>query len=294
MKNSIIILLFFCSQIFSQQKEKIEKYEGIWIAEEYYNSFEKTKNCIESKDSFDPNEPVGLRINTSEIKNGILNIGFSSLHDHLLRPEVSQYILNGKDTISEQGYFKIKLTEQNNLNEFPTSEIIFFSDNLKSSLILDKNKIILYRPKSKELDERKIKFVRIKKIFDNDYKYPNPLYYYTRKKLLTGNYILKDSTDKITTTNLKILPNGTIIGYEKFNGKKIYYSTDIYCGLPVIDEFVLICDEIKNYNSNCEGFVFKKVNNTTIHLYKTFPRNELDEKDKELEKLHYKLIKITP
>lgn len=283
--------------VFSQRKVKIEAYNGIWIAEEYYNSFEKTKSCLESKKSFNPNEPVGLRINTSEIKNGILNIGFSSLHDHLLRPEVSEFIVNGKDTIKEQGSFKIKLSDQNDLNEFPTSEIVFFSNNWKSSLILDKNKIILYRPKNETFDKRKIKFIRIKETFDSDYKYPNPIYFYTRKALLEGKYTLKDASDKIITSELKINNKGEIKGYTEFDNKKIYYSTDIYCGPPTIDELVLICDKIVNYDTDCKGFVFKRINKNTIHLYNRYPRlieypkNEIDAKNIPLGKVHYKLIK---
>lgn len=279
--------------VFSQRKVKIEAYNGIWIAEEYYNSFEKTKSCLESKKSFNPNEPVGLRINTSEIKNGILNIGFSSLHDHLLRPEVSEFIVNGKDTIKEQGSFKIKLSDQNDLNEFPTSEIVFFSNNWKSSLILDKNKIILYRPKNETFDKRKIKFIRIKETFDSDYKYPNPIYFYTRKALLEGKYTLKDANDKIITSELKINNKGEIKGYTEFDNKKIYYSTDIYCGPPTIDELVLICDKIVNYDTDCKGFVFKRINKNTIHLYNRYPRlieypkNEIDAKNIPLGKVHY-------
>ncbi|MDY2588528.1 hypothetical protein [Winogradskyella aquimaris] len=297
MIRTLLTLLLLSNFCFSQEKEKIEAYNGIWIAEEYYNSFEKTKSCLESKNSFAPNEPVGLRINSSEIKNGILNVGFSSLHDHLLRPEVSEYIVNGKDTIREQGHFKINLSKQISSNEFPTTEIMFFNDNWKSSLILGKNTIILYRPKNKDFKERKIKFIRVEGTFDNNYKYPNPVYFYTRKTLLEGNYTLKDSTNKIITSDLKINVNGVIKGYVEFENKKIYYSTDIYCGPPALDELVLICGRIEDYNPDCTGFVFKRINENTIHLYKRYPRrveypkNEIDTKKIPLGKVYYKLIK---
>ncbi len=292
-----MILLIISNFCFSQEKEKIEAYNGIWIAEEYYNSFEQTKSCLESKKSFDPNEPVGLRINSFEIKNGILNIGFSSLHDHLLRPEVSEYIINGKDTISEQGHFKINLSEQNSLNEFPTTEIMFFSDNWKSSLILNNNTIILYRPENKDFKERKIKFIRVKETFESDYEFPNPIYYYTRKTLLEGNYTLKDSTNKIITSDLKINSIGIIKGYAEFENKKIYYSTDIYCGPPALDELILICDKIEDYNPDCKGFVFKRINENTIHLFNRYPRRieypktETETKQESLGNVYYKLIK---
>jgi hypothetical protein len=295
MIRALIILLLISKFCLSQ--EKIQDYNGIWIAEDYYHSFEKTKNCLESKYAFDPNEPVGLRINTSEIKNGILNIGFSCLHDHLLRPEVSEYIINGKDTIREQGYFKIKLSEQYDLNKFPTTEILFFSRNWKSSLILNKNSITLYRPENKDFKARKIKFIKIKETFDHNYQYPNPLYFYTRKTLLEGNYTLKDSTNKVITQALKISANGEIKGYAEFENKKIYYSTDIYCGPPAIDEFVLICNNIEDYHSDCKGFVFKRINENTIYLYNRYPRRteypktESDTRAEPLGAVYYKLIK---
>lgn len=297
MMRTLIILLLISNFCFSQKKRNIDDYNGIWIAEEYYNSFEKTKSCLKSKSSFDANEPVGLRINSSEIKNGILNIGFSSLHDHLLRPEVSEYIINGKDTINEQGFFKINLSEQNGLNEFPTTEIIFFSDNWKSSLILGKNSVILYRPKNKNFKERKIKFVKIQETFDKDYPYPNPIYFYTRKTLLEGNYTLKDSTNNIITSELKINSKGIINGYAEFENKKIYYSTDIYCGPKALDELVLICDTLEDYFPDCKGFVFKRIDKNTIHLYNRYPRlieypkTEIDTKKESLSNIYYKLIK---
>ena len=99
MKKVLLTLLIISNFCFSQEKDLIESHSGIWIAENYYNSFEKTKSCLKSKKSFDPNAPVGLRINPSEIKNGILNVGFSSLHDHLLRPEVSEYMVINCDVM---------------------------------------------------------------------------------------------------------------------------------------------------------------------------------------------------
>jgi hypothetical protein len=297
MKKILIILLIISNLCFSQEKELIESYSGIWIAEDYYNSFEKTKSCLKSKKSFDPNAPVGLRINPSEIKNGILNVGFSSLHDHLLRPEVSEYMVIGKDTISEQGHFKIDLSKQIGLNEFQTTEIMFFSDNWKSSLILDKNNIILQRPENKDFEELEIKFIRVEKEFTENYKYPNPIYFYTTKTLLEGNYILKDSINKVITSNLKINSKGEIKGYENLENKKIYYSTDIYCGLPAIDELTLVCGKFNGFDTDCKPYVFKRINENEIHLYNRYPRyieypnEDIDARNESLGKPFYKLIK---
>jgi hypothetical protein len=43
---------------------EINKLNGIWIAEKYYNSFEKTKSALKSEKAFPSNEPVGLRVNS--------------------------------------------------------------------------------------------------------------------------------------------------------------------------------------------------------------------------------------
>ena len=53
-------------------KEEIKEIEGIWIAEDYYNSFESTKSAVKSKNAFDFNYPVAIRINSKEIKNGTI------------------------------------------------------------------------------------------------------------------------------------------------------------------------------------------------------------------------------
>src|SRR5690606_12590421 len=155
-------------------------------AEDYYNSFEKTNSAIKSKSAFFHNDPVALRINISEYKNGLLNIGFSVLHDHLLHPEVSEFILIDNDTIREQGSFKINLKSKDSLGYYKTTEIGYFNYNWVSYLTWSSNDqtFILYRPKKDELNELKIKFIKIKSSFDTKYKFPNPLYYYTRSKNL--------------------------------------------------------------------------------------------------------------
>lgn len=295
MKKILLILLIISNFCFSQEKELIESYSGIWIAEDYYNSFEKTKSCLKSKNSYNPDLPVGLRINLFEIKNGILNVGFASLHDHLLRPEVSEYMVIGKDTISEQGHFKVNLSEPVGLNKFSTTEIMFFSDNWKSNLILEKNNIILQRPEEKDFEEVKIKFIRVEKNFAKNYKYPNPIYFYTTKTLLKGNYILKDSVNKVISSKLKINSKGEIQGYVNLENKKIYYSTDIYCGLPVIDEQVLICGKFRGFDTDCKSYVFERISENKIHLYKRYPRyieypnEESDARKESLGKPFYKL-----
>lgn len=49
----------------SGQNRELTFLNGFWIAEEYSNSFVKTKSALLSKDAFDPNDPVALRIEAS-------------------------------------------------------------------------------------------------------------------------------------------------------------------------------------------------------------------------------------
>lgn len=283
MKSYLFLIILFSKLGLCQSSFNIEDYNGIWIAQEFYSSFEKTNNIIKSKNSFEPNAPVGLRINNEEIKNNIINIGFSSLHDHLLRPEVSEYLVNKKDTIPEQGNFKINLTKNNGYNQFRTSEIEMFND-YKSIITFKKNRITIFCPSSKGYKSQTISYIRIIKRFETDYKYPNPLYYYTRNKLLVGNYILKDNLGNIISKNLKIGENGLVTGFKLFNNKYFFYSTDVYCGIPIIDEYIILSDKIKSlFQDESFGFVLKKTNEGIIYLYDTYPR----EKQKYLKNRKY-------
>src|SRR5690606_10836775 len=118
-QKRLFLLLFISINVLSQDKiQDLESINGIWIAEDYYNSFEKTNSAIKSKSAFFHNDPVALSINISEYKNGLLNIGFSVLHDHLLHPEVSEFILIDNDTIREQGSFKINLKSKDSLGYY--------------------------------------------------------------------------------------------------------------------------------------------------------------------------------
>ncbi len=292
MKNKLFILIILISNYtFSQSISEIKKIDGIWIAEDFYNSFEKTKSIIKSKKAFDSNYPVALRINHNEIKNGILNIGYSTLHDHRLFPEVSAYKIVENDTLYEQGSFKINIKEKYSLTNYQTSEIGFFNYDCKSYLKIKNDKVWLFRPKSIELPEKTIKFVRITSGYNENYLFPNPLYYYTRSKIFTGNYTLMDNKSKVLTENFSIEPNGLIRGNSIFKGKYIHYSTDIFCGPTIIDELVSVCNEIEHETKyDCENFVFKRIDEKTIYLYKKFARNIFDTEE-ELGKETYILIK---
>ncbi len=276
----LYVFLLFPSLIISQTSINIEDYNGIWIAEDFYNSFEQTKNIYKSKSAFNFNLPVGLRINNTEIKNDTLNIGYSALHDHLLRPEVSKYLATDKDTIWEN-HFDVYLNKNKSINQFLTSEILFFTD-YKAIISFKKNAITLISPSSKNYKSKTIKYIRANTGFTKDYKYPNPIYSYTRNALLTGNYILKDSLNNTLSNTFKINSNGSLTGYGPFKNKYINYSTDIYCGPERIDELVLIHEKITNHDYNSSGYVIKLIDKNTIYLYKRHPRYTFEEDSRNI------------
>lgn len=275
-QNILLSLLFISINVFSQSKiQDLESLNGIWIAEDYYNSFEKTNSAIKSKNAFYHNDPVALRINSSEYRNGLLNIGFSVLHDHLLHPEVSEFILKDTDTIREQGSFKINLKSKDSLGYYKTTEIGYFNYDWVSYLTWNsiKETIILYRPERGEIKELKIKFVKIKSSFETNYKFPNPLYYYTRSKNLTGSYTLKDSKGKVISNDLAICENGLVKGFSLLENYTAYFSTDVYCGLPANEDIVIFNEDVLNNESNGYVYSFVKNEEGNIELYE----NEIGE-----------------
>ena len=271
MKNIIKLFLFIYSIFcFSQNpQEDIKTIEGIWIAEDYYNSFEKTRSAVESKNKFDFNYPVALRINSKEIKNGILNIGYSELHDHNLHPEISDYLVKNNDTIRERS-FKINLNKKDSIGYYKTTGISYFNYEWISYLTWDTRNIslTLYKPKSSKHQETYIRYKRITSEFKDDYLYPNPLYYYTRQKTIKGNYTLKDNKGTILSKNFQIKENGIASGFKDFENFTFYYSTDMYCGLPLKSDLVIACEDILNNESKTYVFLIERDNDENIYLHK--------------------------
>jgi hypothetical protein len=288
-----IILSLLTLTVYSQDKlvDKIKKLEGIWIAEDYLKSFDKTKSSIKSKMAFDPSDPVGLRINMSEITNGFLNIGFSRLHDHLIQPEVSKYsVLNG-DTIHEQGHFEINIQKSDSLNFIETSEIYNFNFGCKayfSWTLSPDTLIILYRPATEKEAEKTIRYRRISNSFQPNYLFPNPIYYYTRSKTLVGTYTLIDSLNKVVSTNFNIDFDGKTNGYAPFKDRTFYFSTDIYCGPVTTEDFVVLCIQLnETLFPDCIGYIYKRIDEKTIQLHKS----EWILAREKVGKMMYKLIK---
>jgi len=258
----LIILLNYNQNIFGQSLNELKKYEGIWIAKDYYNSFLKTKSAILSRKAFSPDNPVGLRININEYdkSTNLLNIGFSLLHDHLLHPEVSMYIINGKDTISEQGSFRIKIdTKLNKYDYVINGKYIYDWNYLRFN---NDTTLSLYNIKGDTIN-----YVRFKTKFKKNYNYPNPLYCFTREIVLKGKYILKDSLGNIITNKFEILENGKVKSKSIFDNYTVYYSTDIYCGPRTQEDFIMFVDNILIENSDYKGFAIKLINKNKIQLF---------------------------
>ncbi|TBN05631.1 hypothetical protein EYD45_04980 [Hyunsoonleella flava] len=268
----LFMFLSFANILFCQNIADVKEIEGVWIAEDFYNSFEKTHNIHKSKNSFNSNYPVALRINPKETLKGKVYIGYQSLHDHLLHAEESKYVVIDNDTLGKKGCFEIDFSRKDSLNHFLTSEILYFNHDCKSYLTWDKDVVILYRPKSGELKSETIRYKRVSNKFHKNYQYPNPLYFYTRKKLLVGNYILKEYKGRTLTKSLKIKPNGLVSGYSRFKKMYAYYSTDIYCGLPTTDEHLMLFDDVTKEDSKSIHFVIIRPNSRTVFLYEMYPR----------------------
>lgn len=292
------IWVFLTFQIFtisllSQNIVDVKEIEGVWIAEDFYNSFEKTKNIHKSKYVFDPNYPIALRINSKEKLNNKLYIGYEALHDHLLRTEESKYIVIEKDTLGKKGCFEINIPRRDSLNYFLTSEILYFNHDWKSYLTWDKKTVTLYRPKKGDWKSETIKYKRISNKFAENYQYPNPLYFYTRNRVLVGDYILKKfDTGEVLSKSLNIRPNGAVSGYSRFMNMYAYYSTDIYCGSPTEDEHLMFFEDVTKEDSKSIHFVLKRPDSGTVFLYEMYPRrHEYGQILKELDSPKYILIK---
>jgi hypothetical protein len=107
MKIKITVFCLFISlSACTQPKlvDQVKNLEGIWIAEDYLKSFEKTRSSLKSKDAFDLSYPVGLRVNSQELREDSLTIGYSVLHDHDLHPEISAFLMADGNRINEQGF----------------------------------------------------------------------------------------------------------------------------------------------------------------------------------------------
>lgn len=285
----VLVWLHFISfQVIGQNPSPSQHLTGIWIAEDYLHCFDSLKSAIHCKEAFECTYPAGLRINLKEQKGNFLHVVYDVLHKHELTPEISRYIVVNNDTIFENSYFEIDLTKQSRWGFEAIGEIPFFveeENNAKAYLSYQNQPdtaIILQIDKP----HKTIRYKKVTSRFSQGYPFPNPLYYYTRNKTLVGKYTLKDSADKILSSNFCIAPDGKATGYSIFDKTLFYFSTDVYCGYVAIDDHILVCDD-KLDDRNCNRYLYQQIDNQTIHLYEFVSGY----KDTTRGKLLYKLTR---
>lgn len=221
---------------------------GYWVAEEFMRSFDRTKSISVSVSAFDPVVMVAMRINPNEVNNDMAHIGFGYLHSHLIYDEVPHYMVQGKDTIYEAGNYSISLNKTDSVGWFGVENGDEIDDPLfkpvygKDTLILVKRGVGMF--------DRVYVYRRIDRGFAPGCEHSNPLYYYTRKTILAGSYILKDSKGKVLSSDFSIGLDGFSKGFSLFDGLRFYYSTDIFCGGPLSREVdrIVICASLTDEN----------------------------------------------
>ncbi len=254
-----MLFLISYSGLSQSQAISIRKMEGLWIQEDFYKSFNKTRSITASKHAFIPELPVGLRINLQEVEDSVLNIGYAVLHDHMTHPEVSKYLVQGKDKFSEQGHLSVDLRKTHGNLPLNVGYIMYFNDDSGTSVlqakIIGKDTVLVLTNEF----SGSVKYKKFKEI-DPASPYANPLYYYTRNKVLEGEYQLMSAEHKLLSSAVLIQCNGSVSGYKDVENKKIYYSTDIYCGMPIYHDVVMICRyPVENYlQMVCDVYIVKR------------------------------------
>ncbi|MFM7024005.1 MAG: hypothetical protein ACKOXB_13620 [Flavobacteriales bacterium] len=238
----LVSFLLMSFSFFGNTLEKeLKNLEGIWIAEPYYNSFVKTSSAIRSKSSFDPTDPFGLRINSKDVQDGVLSMGFSCLHDHFTRPEASNYIVlpEYNDTI-RQPIFKVQIKKPDSLQYYELQDVyLYFGSPLYFSWHYGKDtSLTILIPASAEYPEKTIKYKRVLRHSAASFPFPSPIYSFTRKISLSGHFELRDSLGNLRTKDFYIDANGVAKGDSLFENKIYEFNTDIYCGEPLYCDIV--------------------------------------------------------
>lgn len=281
MKNILFIFLGIVTPylIFGQGKfnNHVKSIEGVWIESEFQTYFDTTLSMLElSKRKYIirkkhlPIMPIGLRINSAEIKNNSINIGYGILHSHNFFPEVSNYCIQQNDTVYEQGSFNINLDQIDSLGSYEIPDLYYMYNisptcYLRINYALDTT-ITITREPTDQIPEIIISFQRIQSKFSPDYPYPNPRDLYIRGKTLVGDYTLKDRNDMVLSNNLEIHSNGIINGYSEWENKKIDFNTDVFCGGQTEFDKVLIYDSNKISDSKSKLFIYNAIEDKTIQL----------------------------
>lgn len=298
-KIILITISFFSTSIcYGQIKfgAHLEKIEGIWIESSFKNYFDSIPSMMEYSMSLARSQrdisiyPIGLRIQSNEQKQGVLNIGYGVLHSHLLHPEVSKACIQNNDTIYEQGSFSIKLNQTDSSGYYKIPDLmdlyaIGSSCYMKISYQEDTT-ITILRTATEQIGEIIIKFKRVTTKFTHSYPYPNPRDYYVREKTLVGTYVLKDSMDEIISSNFTISPNGMFNSTGLWANRKIEFVTDVFCGGPAIFDTVIIYDPNNINKTDVELYIYKRKDENQIQFLSYF----IDNHEMIINKPAYTLI----
>lgn len=226
------------------------------------------------------NYPAGLRVNARELENGVLNIGYGMLHNHLLYPEIAKPVMIDGEAMGEQGMFTVNANQPDSLQFYKISDTGYFNYECDAYFSWEYRKkdttLILYRPNSKEMPEMTTRYKRIARSFEADYPAPNPIYYFTRRTMLAGNFWVKDSLGRVVCEKLSIGLDGKIKGYAPFENHICYYNTEVYCGPHETEEIVLICTMDEKYDFHCKGYYYKRQGDGFQLLKRTW-REEQDQ-----------------
>ena len=301
MKRTILItiLILGASVCFSQTKfeSHIQSIGGVWIEKSFKNYFDSIPSIMEYSKSLLPSGgdipiyPIGLRIQSVEQKNGTLNIGYGSLHSHVLHPEVSRKCVQKKDTIYEQGSFSINLNQADSLGYYRIPDLMgIYAIGAPCFLRINYGQdttITIIRAATEQIKEIKIEFIRISNRFTESYPFPNPRDFYVRDMTLVGSYVLKDSTGKVISSNFTINPNGSFEGIQHWKNQKIDFVTDVFCGRPAVFDKVIVYDPENVNNSDIEFFIYKKDQQDIIQ----FLRYKVDNGELLIDKPIFTLIK---
>ena len=281
MTRIILITISFlgASVCFGQTKfgTHLENIEGIWVENSFKNYFDSIPSMMEySKNLFRSERdisiyPIGLRIQSVEQKDGVLNIGYGVLHSHMLHPEVSRKCIQKNDTIYEQGSFSIKLNLTDSAGYYRIPDLMdIYVIGAPCYLRINYGQdttITIFRAATEQIKEIKIEFLRVSNRFTDSYPFPNPRDFYVRDMTLVGSYVLKDSTDKVISQNFTINPNGSFEGIQQWENKKIEFVTDVFCGGPAVFDKVIIYDPENINNTEVELFIYKRNEIGVIQFY---------------------------
>lgn len=273
--------------------KELPQLDGIWVAKDFHSSFSVTKSIVSSKNSFNQNYPVALRINHNEMVDSVLNIGYGFLDSHMLYPEVQYFETLNQDTLFAAGNLKIDLKQFPISNCYRTSHINYFSESgitlLRYDFTID-TALYLIQYDTVSFEFTIIIYQKVTNHIFEKYPYPNPLYYYLRMMILEGNYTLSDGSNNLLSDNFNIFRDGKCSGYLLLNNKHVYYSTDIYCGPPALNDLVLFCNPLFEKDNLCENY-YITIKENVIFLYEPIYNDEATKSEEQLGALKYILRK---